>query len=63
MSTTRSDDRNNSSVAYKRTVREYLRTHGEVASKNEIRAGTDAASLTAKRHDKPGLIRSPSRLI
>ncbi|WP_310675230.1 transposase [Natronomonas sp.] len=41
MHTSRSDDQNNSSVAYKRTVREYLRTHGEVASKDEIRAGTD----------------------
>jgi len=26
---------------YKRTVRQYLRTHGEVASKDELRAGTD----------------------
>jgi len=36
-----SDKRNNPTTAYKRTVREYLRTHGEVASKEELRAGTD----------------------
>jgi IS5 family transposase len=40
MSKTRSDDQNNTSVAYKRTVRGYLRAHGEVASKDELRAGT-----------------------
>jgi hypothetical protein len=41
MSSTRPDDQNNSAVAYKRTVREYLRTHDEVVSKDDLRAGTD----------------------
>jgi len=38
---TRSDSGDNSSAAYKRTVREYLRANGEVASKDDLRAGTD----------------------
>jgi hypothetical protein len=37
----RSDSQNNSTTAYKRSVREYLRTHDEVASKDDLRAGTD----------------------
>jgi len=41
MLTSRSDAREKSAEAYKTTVREYLRTHGEVASKDELRAGTD----------------------
>jgi hypothetical protein len=37
----RSDSQNNSTTAYKRSVREYLRTHDEVASKDDLCAGTD----------------------
>jgi hypothetical protein len=37
----RSDTRDNSTEAHKAAVREYLRTHGEVASKEALRAGTD----------------------
>jgi len=36
-----SDNRDNPTTAYKRTVREYLRANGEVAAKEELRAGTD----------------------
>jgi len=41
LSNTRSDGPDNSTEAYKRTVREYLREHGEVTSKDKLRAGTD----------------------
>jgi hypothetical protein len=44
MSTTRSDTSDNSDNmvdSHKTAVREYLRTHGEVASKEQLRAGTD----------------------
>ncbi|WP_246988345.1 transposase [Halorientalis marina] len=41
MATKGSDGQNKSSSEYKRTVRKYLREHGEVASKGELRAGTD----------------------
>jgi hypothetical protein len=41
MCTTRSDTSENTVESHKTTVREYLRTHGEVASKDELRAGTD----------------------
>jgi IS5 family transposase len=41
VSNTRSDGTDNSTEAYKGTVREYLREHGEVVSKDELRAGTD----------------------
>jgi hypothetical protein len=40
MATKGSDGQNKSRSEYKRIVREYLRTHGEVASKDELRAGT-----------------------
>jgi hypothetical protein len=41
MSNTRSDTSQNTVDSHKTAVREYLRTHGEVASKDELRAGTD----------------------
>jgi len=41
MATNRSDSQTESTTAYKRTVRAYLLTHDEVASKAELRAGTD----------------------
>src|SRR5699024_7504486 len=40
MATNRSDVHDNTSHSHKITVREYLRTHGEVASKEDLRAGT-----------------------
>lgn len=41
MATTRSDTSENTVTSHKTTVRGYLRTHGEVVSKNELRTGTD----------------------
>jgi hypothetical protein len=41
MGTNRSDSKDETTTAYKRTVRAYLLTHDEVASKAELRAGTD----------------------
>ncbi|WP_302080554.1 transposase [Salinibaculum rarum] len=41
MSNTESDTDQNTVDSHKTAVREYLRTHGEVASKQELRAGTD----------------------
>lgn len=41
MSTSTSDACDNTAYSHKITVREYLRTHGEVASKDDLRAGTD----------------------
>jgi hypothetical protein len=41
MATTQSDTRNEDKRSHKTTVREFLRENGEVASKDEIRAGTD----------------------
>jgi len=41
MSNTESDSSKNTVDSHKITVREYLRSHGEVASKDELRAGTD----------------------
>lgn len=41
MSTTESDTEQNTVDSHKAAVREYLRTRGEVASKDELRAGTD----------------------
>jgi len=40
MPTTRSDTQTDSATTHKTAVREYLRSHGEVASKDDIRAGT-----------------------
>lgn len=41
MSTTRSDTSENTATSHKIAVREFLRTHGEVASKDQLRAGTE----------------------
>ena len=41
MSSTQSDTSENTTISHKTAVREYLRSHGEVASKEEILAGTD----------------------
>jgi len=41
MSSTESDTGQNPVESHKTAVREYLRTHGDVASKDELRAGTD----------------------
>ena len=41
MGTGRSDAYDNTVSSHKTTVREYLRFHDEVASKDELRAGTD----------------------
>src|SRR6056297_1937783 len=41
MSSTRSDSSENTAESHKIAVREYLRNHGEVASKQDLRAGTD----------------------
>ncbi len=41
MTTTQSDMRCEDNQSHKTTVREFLRKNGEVASKDEIRAGTD----------------------
>jgi hypothetical protein len=41
MPSTRSDSIENTADSHKTAVREYLRSHGEVASKQELRAGTD----------------------
>jgi len=41
MSTTRSDSSENTTESHKAAVREYLRSHDEVASKQDLRAGTD----------------------
>jgi hypothetical protein len=41
MSTTRSDAGENEATSNKATVREFLRTHDEVASKDALLAGTD----------------------
>jgi len=41
MNNQRSDGQNKSASAYKRSVRAYLLAHDEVASKQELRAGTD----------------------
>lgn len=40
MSNTRSDTNKNTATSHKTAVREFLRTHGEVASKEQLRAGT-----------------------
>jgi hypothetical protein len=40
MATSRSDSYDTTAYSHKTTVREYLRTHDEVASKEELRAGT-----------------------
>ncbi|SDC83259.1 hypothetical protein SAMN05192552_10081, partial [Natrinema hispanicum] len=41
MHTQRSDTSKNTTASHKATVRQFLRTHDEVASKDELRAGTD----------------------
>jgi hypothetical protein len=41
MSSTRSDTSENTTTSHKTAVRQFLRDHGEVASKNVLRAGTD----------------------
>jgi len=41
MTTTQSDTRNEDKQSHKTTVREFLRGNGEVALKDEVRAGTD----------------------
>ena len=41
MSTKQSDTRNEGQQSHKTTAREFLREHEEVASKDEILAGTD----------------------
>jgi hypothetical protein len=41
MSSTRSDTGENTTTSHKTAVREYLRTHDEVAPKEDLRAGTD----------------------
>ena len=41
MCTTRSDVRKNTTTTHKTAVREFLRTHGEVVSKEQLRAGTE----------------------
>ncbi len=41
MSKTRSDTSENTTTSHKIAVREYLRTHGEAASKEALHAGTD----------------------
>ena len=41
MSNPKSDTSENATTSHKAAVREFLRTHGEVASKDQLRAGTD----------------------
>ncbi|WP_123619529.1 transposase [Halorubrum sp. CSM-61] len=41
MYSTRSDTNENTATSHKTAVREFLRTHGEVASKEQLRAGTE----------------------
>ena len=41
MSTTKYDTSENTTTSHKTAVREFLRTHGEVASKDQLRAGTE----------------------
>jgi len=41
MYTQRSDTSKNTAASHKATVRQFLRAHDEVASKDKLRAGTD----------------------
>ena len=45
MYSTRSDTNENTATSHKTAVREFLRTHGEVASKDQLRAGTSVPAL------------------
>jgi len=49
MSTTRSDTRKNSTATHNTTVREYLRSHDEVASKADARAARPCRRDTSTR--------------